>query len=159
ADRFENWQRPVRGRALSWRMPSPMASRPIGSPGGVEKLAARRPPVGRDGSPSRPRAPPYHDVSYPCRHRISTGPIPSSPLEDGGDQGELKGRAASTSCATCSRMLVDRVAARRVRFYCYGVRPDDPEAMAKGRRSATSQATQTLVAWRPAGANMVDKDA
>src|SRR5215467_12222825 len=36
---------------------------------------------------------------------------------------------------------------------------DDAEAMAKGRRSATSQATQTLVAWRPAGANMVDKDA
>ena len=31
--------------------------------------------------------------------------------------------------------------------------------MAKGRRSATSQATQTLVAWRPAGAKMVDKDA
>jgi len=29
-----------------------MASRPIGSPGRVEKLAARRPPAGRDGSPA-----------------------------------------------------------------------------------------------------------
>jgi len=29
-----------------------MASRPIGSPGRVEKLAAGRPPAGRDGSPA-----------------------------------------------------------------------------------------------------------
>jgi len=29
-----------------------MASRPIGSPGRVEKLAARRRPAGRDGSPA-----------------------------------------------------------------------------------------------------------
>jgi hypothetical protein len=34
-------------------------------------LAARRPPAARDGSASRPRAPPYHDVSYPCWRRIS----------------------------------------------------------------------------------------
>jgi len=56
--------------ALSCRT-SPMASRPIGSPGGVEKLAASRPPAGRDGLPSRPRAPPYHDMSYSCWRRIS----------------------------------------------------------------------------------------
>jgi len=48
-----------------------VVSRPIGSPGGA-KLAASRQPAGRPRwFASRPRAPPYHDVSYPCWRRIS----------------------------------------------------------------------------------------
>jgi hypothetical protein len=95
-----------------------------GGPGGVEKLAASRPPAGRDGSPSRPDASPGVTVALwaPPRSRSTAVILPSPTARvRKGRRGKISGFAdrhlggssdsqLSRDIETTSSALIDYVA-------------------------------------------------